>query len=148
MKVILLQDVKGSGKKGDVINAADGYAKNFLIKKGLAAVADNANLNKLEGQKSSEQFKVDTARKAAQDIADKINGKTVTASAKAGANGKLFGSITAKEISELLKQQYGVEVDKKKITVAEIKTYGTFEVSAKLFAGVAAKFSVTVKEAQ
>lgn len=149
MKVILLQDVKGSGKKGDVINVADGYAKNFLIKKGLAAIADNANLNKLEGQKASEQFKLETARKAAQEIADKISEKTVSTSAKAGANGKLFGSITAKEISELLKAQYGVDIDKKKISISsDIKTFGTFEAQAKLFAGINAKFFVSVKEEQ
>lgn len=146
MKVILLKDVKGTGKQGDIKEVADGYAKNFLIKKGLAAVADNQNLNELEGRKSSAQHKVDVALAAAQEIADKIGGKTVNITAKAGEGGRLFGSVTSKEIASEVSKQFGVDIDKKKITVADIKAFGTYEATAKLYTGVAAKFNVSVKE--
>lgn len=146
MKVILLKDVKGTGKQGDIKEVADGYAKNFLIKKGLAAVADNQNLNELEGRKSSAQHKVDVALAAAQEIADKIGGKTVNITAKAGEGGRLFGSVTSKEIASEMSKQFGVDIDKKKITVADIKAFGTYEATAKLYTGVAAKFNVSVKE--
>lgn len=146
MKVILLKDVKGTGKQGDIKEVADGYAKNFLIKKGLAAVADNQNLNELEGRKSSAQHKVDVALAAAQEIADKIGGKTVNITAKAGEGGRLFGSVTSKEIASEVSKQFGVDIDKKKITVSDIKAFGTYEATAKLYTGVAAKFNVSVKE--
>lgn len=146
MKVILLKDVKGTGKQGDIKEVADGYAKNFLIKKGLAAVADNQNLNELEGRKASAQHKVDVALADAQAISDKISGKTVNIIAKAGEGGRLFGSVTSKEISSELEKQFGVKIDKKKLTVADIKAFGTYEVSAKLYTGVVSKFKVSVKE--
>lgn len=146
MKVILLKDVKGTGKQGDIKEVADGYAKNFLIKKGLAAVADNQNLNELEGRKSSAQHKVDVALADAQAISDKISGKTVNITAKAGEGGRLFGSVTSKEISSELEKQFGVQIDKKKLTAADIKAFGTYEVTAKLYTGVVAKFKVSVKE--
>lgn len=147
MKVILLQDVKGSGKKGDIVNVSDGYAKNFLFKKGLAAVADNQNLNELEGQKASEQFKFDTQKNSAQDIADKLNGKTVEIFAKAGKEGKLFGSVTSKEVAEKINEVFGVSLDKKKISLSsDIKAYGAYEAQIKLFKGIIAKVTVSVKE--
>ena len=146
MKVILLKDVKGTGKQGDIKEVADGYAKNFLIKKGLAAVADNQALNELEGRKASAQHKVDVALGEAQAISDKISGKTVSITAKAGEGGRLFGSVTSKEISTELEKQFGVKIDKKKLTVADIKAFGTYEVVAKLYTGVVAKFKVSVKE--
>ena len=146
MKVILLKDVKGTGKQGDIKEVADGYAKNFLIKKGLAAVADNQNLNELEGRKSSAQHKVDVALADAQAISDKISGKTVNITAKAGEGGRLFGSVTSKEISSELEKQFGVQIDKKKLTANDIKAFGTYEVTAKLYTGVVAKFKVSVKE--
>ena len=147
MKVILLQDVKGSGKKGDGINVADGYAKNFLIKKGLAAIADNANLNKLEGQKASEQFKLETARKAAQEIADKISEKTVSTSAKAGANGKLFGSVNSKDVAKQIKDDLNIEIDKRKIVMEDMKAFGTVQAEIKVYQGISAKVFVQVSEA-
>ena len=146
MKVILLKDVKGTGKQGDVKEVADGYAKNFLIKKGLAAVADNQNLNELAGRQSSEQHKVDVAIMGAQEISDKISGKTLTFFAKAGEGGRLFGSVTSKEISAELKKVFDVDIDKKKLSVPDIKAYGSYTVNAKLYKGISADFTVLVKE--
>lgn len=147
MKVILLQDVKGTGKKGDVVDVADGYAKNFLLKRGLATVADAASLNELKGQKEAEQHKIDMQRKEATDIANALEGKTITAYAKAGEGGKLFGSVTSKEIGSLIKEQLKVEVDRKKLTLSsDIKAFGTYEVQARLFAGITAKLYVNVTE--
>lgn len=149
MKVILLKDVKGSGKKGDVVDVADGYAKNFLLKRGLAVVADTANLNELKGQKDAEQHRIDMQRKEATDIANVLKGKTINAYAKAGEGGKLFGSVTSKEIASLIEQQLKVKVDRKKLTLSEdIKAFGTYEAQAKLFAGITAKLYVNVTEQQ
>lgn len=147
MKVILLKDVKGSGKKGDVVDVADGYAKNFLLKRGLAAVADTANLNELKGQKQAEQHRIDMQRKEATDIANVLKGKTITAYAKAGEGGKLFGSVTSKDIASLIEEQLKVKVDRKKLTLSsDIKAFGTYEVQARLFAGITAKLYVNVTE--
>lgn len=146
MKVILLKDVNGTGKQGDVKEVADGYAKNFLIKKGLAAVADNQNLNELAGRRSSEQHKIDVAIADAQAIADKISGKTVNITAKAGEGGKLFGSVTSKEIADVVQKTFGVKLDKKKLSAPDIKNFGSYTVTAKLYKGVSADFTVCVKE--
>jgi len=149
MKVILLKDVKGSGKKGDVVDVADGYAKNFLLKRGLAAVADTANLNALKGKKEAQQHRIDMQRKGATDTAKALEGKTVTAFAKAGEGGKLFGSVTSKEVANLIEEQLKVKVDRKKLTLnADIKAFGTYEVQAKLFAGITAKLYVNVTQEQ
>ena len=146
MKVILLKDVKGTGKQGEIKEVADGYAQNFLIKKGLAVVANNQNMNMLDGKKAHEQHEIDVAVASAQGIADKVNGKILNITAKAGEGGRLFGSVTSKEISTELKKQFGVDIDKKKISVNDIKAFGTYEATAKLYKGVSAKFSVSVKE--
>ncbi|NLJ17183.1 MAG: 50S ribosomal protein L9 [Clostridiales bacterium] len=147
MKVILLKDVKGTGKKGEIKEVKDGYAQNFLIKRGLAQEATNENLNILEGQKASAQHKIDVAIKNAKDIAQKIEGKTLKITAKAGQGGKLFGSVTAKEISENIKSQLGCDVDKKKISLtSDIKTFGKFTAQAKLYSGILASFDIEVSE--
>ena len=147
MKVILLKDVKGTGKQGEIKEVKDGYAQNFLIKKGLAQIATNDNLNKLEGQKASAQHKVDVAVDNAKNIAQTIEGKTVKITAKAGQGGKLFGSVTPKEIAENLKSQFNCEIDKKKISVeTDIKSFGVFTVQAKLYSGINASFKVEVSE--
>ena len=117
MKVIFLQDVKGSGKKGEVKNVSDGYARNFLIGKGLAVEATAKNMNLLDGQKASAQHKKDVEKQNAEEIAAAINGKTVKAAAKAGNGGKLFGSVTAGNIAELIEKQFGKKIDKKKISL-------------------------------
>lgn len=148
MKVILIQDVPGTGKKGEIKEVKDGFARNCLIGKKLAVEATNANLNLLDGQKASAQHKIDVDTANAKAIAEKLEGKTLTLSAKAGANGKLFGSVTSKDISALIKKELGCDVDKKKIVAGDIKAFGTFDVEAKLYTGVSAKFKVSVTEQQ
>ena len=147
MKVILLQDVQGTGKKGEIKEVKDGYAQNFLIKKGLAQEANAKNLNLLQGHKDSAQHKIDVDIQNAKDIAAKLDGKTVVVKAKAGQNGRLFGTVTAKEVSAAIKQSLGVDVDKKKIAIdLKIEGFGSFAASARLYAGVNAKFTVSVEE--
>ena len=149
MKVILLQDVQGTGKKGEVKEVKDGYARNCLIKQKLAVEATNANMNILEGQQAHAQHKIDTEIANAKKIAEIIEGKTFRTEMKAGANGKLFGSVTAKDISRMIKEANGLDVDKKKIVLKnEIKTFGTFEAEARLYNGVTAGFKVQVTELQ
>ncbi len=147
MKVIFLQDVKGSGKKGEVKNVSDGYARNFLIGKGLAVEATPKNMNLLDGQNASAQHKKDVEKQNAENTAKAINGKTVKAIAKAGSNGRLFGSITAGNIADLIEKQYGQKIDKKKISLkGDIKNFGSYEADIKLYQGVSAKVTVDVTE--
>lgn len=146
MKVILTQDVKGSGKKGELINAADGYARNFLLPKGLAIEANNQAIGELKAKEASKQHKIQVEKEAAMASAKQLEGKTVKLTAKAGAGGKLFGSVTTKEIADAITAQYGVAVDKKKINVNEIKAFGTYTAEIKLYAGISAKMTVDVGE--
>ncbi len=149
MKVILLTDVKGSGKKGDVLEVADGYARNFLIKKGQAIEATKKNINDLEGQKASKQHKLDVEKQDAIAIADKLNDKKVVATAKAGSGGKLFGAITTSTVADLIEAQLGEKVDKKKINLAsDIKGFGEFSADIKMTQGVSCKITIVVKEAE
>ncbi len=147
MKVILLQDVNGTGKKGEIKEVKDGYARNFLIKQKLAVEANNANMNILEGQQAHAQHKIDTEIENAKKTASLIEGKTFKTAVKAGSNGRLFGSVTAKDIVKLIKEAHGIDVDKKRIVLKDdIKTFGTFEAEARLYNGVSAKFKVQVTE--
>ncbi len=147
MKVILLLDIAGTGKKGDIKEVKDSYARNCLIAKKLAVEATNENLNHLAGQKASAQHKIDVEAANAQKIKDTIDGKTLKITAKAGQGGKLFGSVTGKDIAAAIKKEYGFDVDKRKIsTKSDIKAFGTFEAEAKLFTGIIAKFNVSVVE--
>lgn len=147
MKVIFLQDVKGSGKKGDVKEVADGYARNFLIGKGLAVEATAKNMSDLAGKKASEQHKADVAKQEAEAAAAKIKGKKVICKSKAGQGGKLFGSVTAGNIADLISEQLGVKVDKKKVSVdTEIKSFGTYTAEVKFLAGISEKVTVEVTE--
>ena len=146
MQVILTQDVKGTGKKGQLCKVADGYARNFLLKKGLAVEATSGAVNEMKAKQASKEHHAAVERQAAQDTADQLNEKTVKIFAKAGAGGKLFGSVTAKEIGEAVKKTLGVEVDKRKISVAEIKACGTYEAEIKLHPGISAKVYVVVGE--
>ena len=147
MKVILLQDVKGTGKKGEIKEVKDGYARNCLIKQNLAVEATNANMNILEGQQAHAQHKIDTEIADAKKIASIIEGKTFSTALKAGANGRLFGSVTGKDIVKLIKDVHGLDIDKKKIVLKEdIKSFGTYEAEARLYNGVSAKFKVQVTE--
>ena len=145
MIVILLQDVKGKGKAGDVVKVNDGYARNMLLPKGLAKEATQGNVRSLEKQKALAEEKKEEKKAAAQKLAERLEKITVNIQTKGGENGKLFGSITSKDIAEALEQQEGVKVDKKKIDLpAPIKQTGTQTVSVKLFEGVAAKLNVSV----
>ena len=147
MKVVLLQDVKGSGKKGQLVNVSDGYARNFLLPKKLAKEANAQVLNELKNAEKAKQYKIDMEKAAANQMQEKLNGQTVKVYAKAGQAGKLFGSVTAKEISEEIQKQYGVQVDKRKITLdGDIKTFGTFPCTIKLYTAIAATVHVVVAE--
>ena len=148
MKVILLENIKGVGKKDEIINANDGYARNFLFPKKLAVEASKGNLANLKAKQDSNKFKRDTEKKEAEEISKKINNITLKIKVKAGENGKIFGGVTAKEISENLKSEYNIDIDKKKIILKEtIKLIGTTTVDIKLFEGVVAKLKVlTVEE--
>ena len=147
MKVVLLADVKGSGKKGELVNVSDGYARNFLFPKKLAKEANAQALNELKNAEESKAFKIKQETEAAQASADKINGKSVSILTKAGQGGKLFGSVTAKEIAEAIKKQYGVDVDKRKIdTKGDMKAFGTYECEVKLYSGITATVKAVVTE--
>ena len=145
MKVILLDNIKGVGKKDEVINASDGYARNFLFPKKLAVEANNENVSKLKAKKQSEQHKKDVEKENAQKIAKQLENITLSIKVKAGVNGKIFGGVTSKEISEELKKQYKIDVDKKKIVLNEnIKNIGSFDITVKLYEGVTGELKVKV----
>lgn len=146
MKVILTSDVKSLGKKGEMVSVADGYARNFLFPRGLAAEANAQSLTELKNREQAAQHKIAVDTQNARDAAAALEGKTVRVSAKAGANGKLFGSVTAKEVAENIKKQFGIETDKRKITMEDVKSYGTYEAEVKLYAGISAKIYVQVSE--
>lgn len=149
MKVVLLADVKGSGKKGELVTVSDGYARNFLFPRNLAKEANAQAMNELRNREESIRFKIETEKKNAQKTADTINGKTVKLTAKAGQGGRLFGAATAKEIAEELKRSLGVEVDKRKIALDnDIKAFGTYECEVKLYNGITAKIYAMVSEQQ
>ena len=145
MKVVLLKDVKGTGKKGEIKEVADGFAKNFLLKNGMARIADNSamNENKIQGEATKYHKQQEIA--AAKVLAEKLEGKSVTLKIKCGSNGKTFGSITSKEIADQL-QKIGITLDKKKIDLKDaIKSSGTYSVVAKIYPEITAKFSVVVE---
>ena len=145
MKVILLSDIKGVGKKDQIIEASDGYARNYLFPKKLAQEANSENRAKLQSRNDSKQFKKDTEKAKAEEIANKLKGIMLKVRVKAGENGKIFGGVTAKEISEGLKKDYNIEIDKKKIALNEtIKVLGTITVEIKLYEGVIGKLKVDI----
>ena len=145
MKIILLQDVKGQGKKGEVIDVNEGYARNFLIKKGLAEAATASKLNDINMKKSASEFHRAEEIKATQAMAKEINGKTFTVNIKAGQNGKVFGSVTGADVSDALKAA-GYEVDKRKVVLTSpIKTLGQYDIEIKLMEGISAKIKIDVQ---
>ncbi len=147
MKVIFLQDVKGQGKKGEIKNVSDGYAKNFLIPKGVCVEATNSNLNDIKGKNESIQYKKDMAEENARKLAEKLGTVSVEITTKAGDNGKLFGSITAKDIADKLKQDTKIDIDKRKIVLPDgIKALGEYTVDIKLHPGIVGKLKVNVKQ--
>ena len=145
MKVILLDNIKGVGKKDEVINASDGYARNFLFPKKLAVEANSENMSKLNNKKEANNYRKDLEKHAAEETAKKLKGILLKVNVKAGENGKIFGGVTAKEIADTLKTQANIEVDKKKIELKEqIKTLGTFSVNVKLYEGVTGVLKIDV----
>lgn len=145
MKVILLDNIKGVGKKDDVINASDGYARNYLFPKKLAVEANNENMLKLKAKQNAVEYKKGVEKDEAKAIADKINKLTLEIKVKAGENGKIFGGVTAKEISENLKEKYNIDIDKKKINLNEtIKNIGIRKVNIKLYEGVIAQLNINI----
>lgn len=144
MKVILLQDVKGQGKKGELVNVSDGYARNFLFPKNLAKEANEAAMAEFHSKAAAATYHYEQDKAAAKALAQKIDGTKVEIKAKAGANGKLFGSITSKEIATELNKLLGTAIDKKKLTVADIKNYGEYTATVKLFTDISATFTVVV----
>ena len=147
MQVILKEDVQGSGKKGELVKVSDGYAKNFLLKKGLAVQATPQALNEYKAQQAAGAAREAKDRKAAQELAKSLEGKSVKIVAKAGESGKLFGSVTAKEVAQEIEAQLGVEADKRKVDLeGDIKSHGTYNAEVKLYQGVVAKIFVVVKD--
>ena len=145
MKVILKADIKGVGKKDQVINASDGYARNFLFPKNLAVEANAENMGKLKAKKDSNAFKKSQEKEEAMNIAEKLSKIILKIKVKAGGNGKIFGGVSTKEIAENLEKQYQIKVDKKKIGLDEaIKNLGMFDIEVKLFEGVVGKVKVNV----
>lgn len=146
MDVILKADVKGLGKKGEKVKASDGYARNFLFPQGLAVEANAQSLTELRNREQSNQHKIDTEIAAANASKDKLQGKTVKLTAKAGQNGKIFGSVTAKEVAAEISKQFGVTVDKRKITMDDIKNFGSYKIEVKLYTNISAEMTVMVGE--
>ena len=146
MKVVLRQDVKSLGKKGELVNVSDGYARNFLFPKNLASEANAQAMSELKNKEQAEKYRIETETAAAKASAAKIEGKTVKVVAKAGQNGKLFGSVTSKEVAAQIKADFGVELDKRKVDVEDIKSFGTYPVTVKLNHGVTASLYVQVCE--
>ena len=148
MKVILLDNIKGVGKKDEIINSSDGYARNYLFPKKLAVEANNENLLKLKAKQNANEFKKAQEKEEAIQLSNKLKEITLKIKVKAGENGKIFGGVTAKEISENLKESYNIEIDKKKINITDtIKTIGTTTVDIKLYEGIIGKLKVqTISE--
>lgn len=148
MKVILLQDIKSVGKKGQVLNAADGYARNYLLPKKLAVVADATNMNELKTKQDANKYKKDMSMANAKELSEKMKNFEITFKIKAGENGKTFGSITAKDIADELNKKYFVEVDKKKVCLNDaIKSLGVYNVEIKLFEGISGTLKVNIVQA-
>lgn len=145
MKVVLKQDVKGTGKAGDIVKVSDGYAQNFLIKRGLAAEATEGEIKNLEIKKDADKFHYDEKVKETKELALKLDGKEIVLHVKGGDNGRIFGSVTSKEIADAIKQEYKIEIDKRKIMLdGNIKAFGRYSVLVKFMAGITAKVIVVV----
>jgi len=147
MKVLLLADVKGQGKKDQIVEVSDGYARNFLFPKKLAVAADAKVMSEAKSKEESKQFKLKEEKAAAKELADKLSKLTVKITASSGADGRLYGSVTTKDIADALNNQHKIEIDKRKLSLSEnIKSYGTYEVEVKVYPEISAKLKVTVSE--
>ncbi len=147
MQVILTRDVKGQGKKGQMVNVSDGYARNYLLPRGLAELATKSNINVMKGKQESLEYKKKVELEEANTIAEKMKEIKVVLKAKAGENGKLFGSVTSKDVAEALTSQHHIKLDKKKFVMPDgIKTLGTTTVDVKIYTGVVGKLNVVVEQ--
>lgn len=147
MKVILTQDVKAQGKKGQLVNVSDGYARNFLLPKGLAIEADQKAMNELKNKAAAEQHRIEVEKAAARELKEKLSTVVVKIQNSAGADGRLYGSVTSKDIAEKLSQQHGIEIDKRKIQLPDpIKTFGQHEIEVKLYPEIVGKINVVVTD--
>lgn len=147
MKVILLQDIKALGKKGELVTASDGYARNFLFPKKLAKEANAQAMNEYKNAENSKNFKIATQKAQAEHDKKMLEGKKFKMTAKAGQGGRLFGSVTAKQVAEEIKKQYNISIDKRKVVLeCDIKEFGTYSAEVKLYTGIVAKIDVQVAE--
>ena len=146
MKVVLTADVKGKGKAGELINVSDGYARNFLFPKNLAIEANNSAMNELKSREEAKAHHIAVEKQEASDAAAKLNGKDIVIHAKAGASGKLFGAITSKEVAAEIKKSTGIDVDRKKIVMKDIKSFGEYSIEVKLYTGISAQMNLKVGE--
>ncbi len=146
MDVILNQDVKSLGKKGEKVSVKDGYARNYLFPRGLASESSAQSLTELKNRENAKEYKIKTDTENALRASKALSGNVIKISAKAGSSGRLFGSITAKEVAEEISRQIGIEVDKRKVKIEDIKQYGTYDCEVKLYQGVSAKLKITVGE--
>ena len=147
MKVILLQDVKSLGKRGELVEASDGYARNYLLPRKLAKEANAQAMNEYKNAENSKQYKIATEKAQAEAAKKKLEGKVFRMTARAGQSGKLFGSITSKQVAEEIKKQYNIVVDKRKVVLeCDIKEYGTYKAEVKLYTGITANIDIQVSE--
>lgn len=147
MKVVLKADVKGTGKAGELCTVSDGYARNFLFPKGLAVQANAQAMNEIKNREAATKYKIEQEKKKANEQFNMVDGKTVKITAKGGTAGRLFGSVTSKEIAVALKDQFGIDIDKRKIVIeSDIKSFGTYSAELRLYQGITAKFFVNVSE--
>ena len=149
MKVILTQDVRAQGKKGQIIDVSDGYARNFLFPKGLAVAADNKALNEIKNKEAAAKHKIEVERAEARELAAKLEPVVSKLKLQAGPDGRLFGSVTSKDIAEALEKEYKISIDKKKIQLDDpIKSFGSFTIDVKLYQDVVGKLNVIVSDAK
>ncbi len=146
MKVILTADVKGQGKKGELVNVSDGYARNFLFPKNLAIEANSAAMSELKNRESAAAHHKQEEIDAAKALAAKLDGQTVVIKAKAGGQGKLFGAVTSKEVTAEINKKFSVSLDKKKTNMSDIKNFGEYSAELRLYTGISAKITVKVEE--
>lgn len=146
MEVILNQDIKELGKKGQKVNVAEGYARNFLLPRKLAVEVNAQAINEMKNRESSKQHKIDVEKAAANEASKKLTDKIVRVTAKAGSGGRLFGSVTAKDVSEAIKEQFGLDIDKRKLVCPEMKNFGTYNCEVKLYSGITASIKVAIGE--
>lgn len=148
MKVILLKDIKGTGKKDQIIEASDGYARNFLFPKGLAKEANAANVNAVENAQKAQKHRESVEKAEAEEKARKLAGKVIRVSARGAEGGRLYGSVTSQELADALEKQYGVKVEKRRIDSANIRNAGEYKVNVWLYAGITAEMTAVVEVAQ